>query len=202
MDAADTISVVEEETATELARLGSDKGLLAATGATLEPDAVWEAAATREAGVADALESWVAETGSPDTVVAAFSTAATAAGGRLARTDATPGSPDALSAHLDTLDGAPSRVGAGLVAVPLVLDRFYLQVVSFFVNEADEASADAARELRSGASDLGPARDALGALDATARETAREAAITAVGVAYDEYAAALEEMGLDPKPIC
>jgi len=31
---------------------------------------------------------------------------------------------------------------------------------------------------------------------------AREAAVEAVDVAYGEYAAALEEMGLDPKPIC
>jgi len=116
--------------------------------------------------------------------------------------DATPGEPDALATHLETVSDRPARVGAGLIAVPLVLDRFYLQVVSFFVNEADEASADLARELRSGGSDLTPARDALTALDESGRETARDAVVEAVGVAYDEYAETLDAMGLDPKPIC
>jgi len=201
MDAADTTAAVEEETTTELSRLGSDKVLLAATEATLAPDTVWAAAATREAGIADAIDSWAVDD-THSVVQTAFSTAATAASDRLARIDAGLGSPDALSAHLETAEGTSARVGAGLIAVPLVLDRFYLQVVSFFVNEADESSADVARELRSSAGDLDPARDALGALDDAERETAREAAIEAVGVAYDEYAAALEAMGLDPKPIC
>jgi len=202
MDVDDTITAVEEETTTELGRLGSDKALLAATDAKLAPDSVWTAAATREAGVADAIESWTVDDDSSETVQAAFSTAATAATDRLARIDAAPEPPDALSAHLETVDGSAARVGAGLVAVPLVLDRLYLQVVSFFINEADESSADVARELRSGASDLSPAREALGALDEDACEMAREAAVEAVDVAYGEYAAALEEMGLDPKPIC
>lgn len=201
MDADDTIAAVEEETTTELGRLGSDKALLAATDATLSPGSVWAAAATREAGIADAIDSWAVDDESAE-IQAAFSTAATAASDRLARIDATAESTDSLSAHLGTLEGTPARVGAGLVAAPLVLDRFYLQVVSFFVNEADESSADVARQLRSDASDLDPARDALGALDDSERETAREAAVEAVGVAYDEYAAALEEMGFDPKPIC
>ena len=83
-----------------------------------------------------------------------------------------------------------------------MLDRFYLQVVSFSINEADEGSADVVRELRSGANDHGSARDALGALDESGRERARGAAVEAVGVAYEEYAAALESMGLDPKPVC
>ena len=75
-------------------------------------------------------------------------------------------------------------------------------MVSFFVNEADEGNADAVRELRSGASDHGSARDALRALDESGRERARDAAVEAVGVAYEEYATALESMGLNPKPVC
>jgi hypothetical protein len=200
MDAADTIAAVEEETTTERSRLGSDKTLVAATGATLEADAVWRAAATREAGVTEALDGWL--TDADGAVAGAFERAAAAASERAGRIDATPGDPDALSVHLGTLGSAAERVGAGLVAAPLVFDRFYLQVVSFFVNEADEGNADVARELRSGASDLGPAREALGALDDSGRERARDAAVDAVGVAYDEYAETLESMGLDPKPIC
>ncbi|MDS0260663.1 transcription antitermination protein [Haloarcula sp. S1CR25-12] len=200
MDAADTIAAVEDGTTTERSRLGSDKTLVAATDATLETDAVWRAAATREAGVAGALDGWAGET--DGAVAEAFERAAAAAGDRADRIDATPDDADALSAYLRTLDGTADRVGAGLVAVPLALDRFYLQVVSFFVNEADESRADVARELRTGASDLDPARAALSALDDSGRERARDAAIEALGVAYDEYAETLEAMGFDPKPIC
>ncbi|MBX0286385.1 transcription antitermination protein [Halomicroarcula sp. F28] len=200
MDAADTIAAVEEATTTERTRIGSDKALIAATGANLEADTVWTAAATREAGVADAIEGWAG--GDGDAIADAFDRAGRAARDRAERIDATPGEPDALSSHLDTLDGTPERVGAGLVAVPLVLDRFYLQVVSFFVNEADEGSADVARDLRSAASDFGPARDALAELDESGREQARDAAAEAITVAYEEYASALEAMGLDPKPVC
>ena len=199
MDATDTIAAVEEATTTERSRIGSDKALIAATGANLEADAIWAAAATREAGLANVLDGWTADT---DAIADAFDRAEQAAADRAERIDATPGDPDALSAHLDTVDGIDERVGAGLVAPALVLDRFYLQVVSFFVNEADEGSADVARELRSEASDFSPARDALAALDESGRERARDAAVEAVGVAYEEYASALESMGLDPKPVC
>ena len=200
MDASDTIAAVEDATTTERGRLGSDKALLAATAATLETDAIWQAVATREAGLADALDRWAAE--ADGTVADAFERAGTAASERAERVDATPGDPDSLSEHLGTVDGTAARVGAGLVAPALVRDRFYLQVVSFFINEADETSADVVRDLRSGASDLDPARAALAALDEDGRETARAAAVEAVGVAYDEYASALESMGLDPKPVC
>ena len=203
MDAADTIAAVEEATTTERSRIGSDKALIAATGANLEAGAIWAAAATREAGLHDALDGWATEVDDTDgTVADAFDRAATAAENRAERIDAAPGDPDALSAHLDTVEGTAERVGAGLVAPALVLDRFYLQVVSFFINEADEGSADVVRELRSGASDLDTARDALGALGESERERARDAAVEAVGVAYEEYASALESMGLDPKPVC
>ena len=202
MDAADTIAAVEEATTTERSRIGSDKALIAATGANLEAGAIWAAAATREAGLHDVLEDWTTDDDTDGTVADAFDRAATAAGNRAERIDAAPGDPDALSSHLDTVEGTAERVGAGLVAPALVLDRFYLQVVSFFINEADEGSADVVRELRNEASDLGPARDALAALDGSGRERAHEAAVEAVGVAYEEYASALESMGLDPKPVC
>jgi hypothetical protein len=200
MYAADTIAAVEDDTTTERSRLGSDKALISATGADLTADAIWAAAATREAGLADALDSWVAEVDGD--AADAFERAATAASDRADRIDAAPGEPDALSTHIDTVDGTAERVGAGLVAPALVLDRFYLQVVSFFINEADEGSADLVRELRTDASDLETAREALSTLDDSGRETAREAAVEAIGAAYEEYASALEAMGLDPKPVC
>ncbi len=200
MDTADTIAAVEDATTTERSRLGSDKALIAATDATLERDAVLRTADTREAGLAAVLGEWAADA---DGVVAdTFERSATAAADRRDRLDTDTDDSDALAAHLRAVEGTAERVGAGLVGAPLVADRFYLQVVSFFVNEADERGADLARELRSGASDLGPARDALAALDDSERERARDAAVEAVEVAYEAYADALDAMGLDPKPVC
>jgi len=202
MDAADTIAAVEEATTTERSRIGSDKALIAATDADLSAGAIWAAAATREAGVADTLEGWAGEAADGGAIADAFGRAGRAASERAERIDAVPGEPDALSSHLDTVEGTAERVGVGLVAVPLVFDRFYLQVVSFFVNEADKANADVVRTLRSDASDLDLARDALATLDESGRGKARDAAVEAITVVYGEYASALESMGLDPKPVC
>ncbi|MBV0924003.1 transcription antitermination protein [Halomicroarcula limicola] len=205
MDAADTLDAVREASASELERLGSDKLLVAVTGADLTSDAVREAAITRERGRASALAAWADESGGATANrFADAASAATERVDRIAGDDATAADAetDALSGHLETVDGTAERVGAGLVAVPLVADRFYLQVVSFFVNEADEESADTFREIRAAAGDLGAARDALAELDDEGRETARDAAIEAIGVAYEEYAETLNGMGLDPRPIC
>lgn len=200
MDAAETLDAVRDASTTELERLGSDKLLVALTGANLTGDAVRAAAATRERGVANVLTGWAEDA---DGVVGeAFTDAAGAASDRADRIGTDPADADALVAHLETVTSTGGRVGAGLVAVPLVADRFYLQTVSFFVNEADEASADTFRDLRADAGDLDPARDALSALDERGRERARDAAIDAIEAAYDDYATTLEEMGLDPKPIC
>ncbi|WP_424000575.1 transcription antitermination protein [Haloarcula salina] len=206
MDARATIDAVRDATETERDRLGSDKALVAATGASLEPDAVLEATATREAGLASALGQWSDEISddaeAEGEVAAAIDEAAAAAAERRDRIDADVGEPDALSAHLETVDGTVNRVGAGLVAAPLVADRFYLQVVNFFVNEADEGRADLARELRSDASSLDRAETALAALSDSERGDAAAAATEAVEAAYDGYAETLDAMGLDPKPIC
>jgi hypothetical protein len=200
MDAGAAIDAVRDRTETERNRLGSDKALIAATDATLETEAVLTAAATRESGLAAVLNRWAAETDGD--VAAQFEATADAAAERADRIDADVGDSDGFIDYLERVDGTAERVGAGLVAAPLVADRLYLQVISFFVNEADEQRADTFREIRRAASALDDAETALGHLSAAERETAAAAATDAITAAYDEYAAALESMGLDPKPIC
>ncbi|KOX93603.1 hypothetical protein [Haloarcula rubripromontorii] len=200
MDAEATIDAVRDQTETERDRLGSDKVLIAATDATLESEAVLTAAATRESGIADIFGRWAAETDSD--VATQFEAAAEAAMERANRIDADAGDPDGFIDHQKTVTGTARRVGAGLVAAPLVADRFYLQVVSFFINEADERQADAFREIREEASALDHGVTALEHLSEAERETAAVAATDAIGAAYDDYAETLEAMGLDPKPIC
>ncbi|GCF14252.1 hypothetical protein Harman_21870 [Haloarcula mannanilytica] len=200
MDAGAAIDAVRDRTETERNRLGSDKALIAATDATLETEAVLAAAAARESGLARVLDQWAGE--SDDAATTQFEAAAAGAAERADRIDADVGDSDAFIDHLETVSGTANRVGAGLVAAPLVADRFYLQVVSFFVNEADEGRADTFREIRQGASALNHGETALGALSESERETAATAATEAIEAAYDDYATTLEAMGLDPKPIC
>jgi hypothetical protein len=200
MDAGATIDAVRDRTETERNRLGSDKALIAATDATLETDAVLAAAAARESRFAPILDQWATEVDSD--VATQFEVAATAAAERADRIDVAAGDVDGFISYLETVDGTARRVGAGLVAAPLVADRFYLQVVSFFINEADEGRADTFREIRGEASALDDGEAALGHLSESERETAATAATEAIEAAYDDYAETLEAMGLDPKPIC
>lgn len=200
MDAGATIDAVRDQTETERDRLGSDKVLIAATDATLETEVVLTTAATRESGLADALGQWAAEADSD--VATQFEGAAEAAAERADRIDADAGDLGGFIDHLETVSGTARRVGAGLVAAPLVADRFYLQVVSFFINEADEGRADTFREIRGEASALDDGETALEHLSESEREVAAAAATEAIEAAYDDYAETLEAMGLDPKPIC
>jgi len=200
MDAGATIDAVRDRTETERNRLGSDKALIAATDATLETDAVLAAAAVRESGLASVLDRWAAE--ADDDVANQFEAAAAAAAERAEQIDADPGGSDVFTDHLETVDGTAQRVGTGLVAAPLIADRFYLQVVSFFVNEADEGRADTFREVRREASALDCGETALGHLSESERETAAAAATEAIDAAYDDYAETLKSMGLDPRPVC
>ena len=78
-------------------------------------------------------------------------------------------------------------------------------MINFFVNEADEPTADLFRDLRSETKALTDAGAEL--LDDVCEtdgewERARRAAEEVIEVAYQEYASTLEEMGLDPAPVC
>jgi hypothetical protein len=112
------------------------------------------------------------------------------------------GDAEALLGDLgDPADDA-ARAGAGLVGLPLVLDRLLLQAVSYHVNEADHAAADVVRDLRETVADArdGDAERVAEATDD--HEAAVGGAIGAIEAAYAEYADRLEAMGLDPRPIC
>ncbi|MHB9288591.1 transcription antitermination protein [Halobacteriales archaeon Cl-PHB] len=200
----DPVESVRSAADTELQRLGSEKALIAATDATLDTEAILGALADDLATATATLEEWATAVEDPDvtdalTAAASRFDAATAdVAADLARepsTDAT------LGDHLASADGDVERAGAGLLGLPLVLDRTLLQVVSYFVNEADTTRADLARDLRDDCDDvLDLGRDVL--TDSADRQAAEAAAVAVVEAAYEDYAATLEGMGLDPKPIC
>jgi hypothetical protein len=216
MNGAALLADVREAMATELDRLGAEKSLLAATEARLEPDPVLVTAATVLATARDTLRGWEraatdepaseALAGAADTFAAAFEQVAA----DLDDGDTGPENTATAVADLDApflaldADEDPARVGAGTVGVPLVLDRLFLQMVSFFVNEADEARADLFRELREEMDSLlADGEDALDALCTDEDwEVAEAGAVDVVEAAYDDYASRLDAMGFDPKPIC
>jgi hypothetical protein len=210
MNGDELVAAVRTERATELDRLGSEKAVVGVTGAQLEMGPVLSAAARLLDGGEAALADW-ADATDHEAVGAAFTDAAeTLAGHRdalLAIHEAATaeGEPPFLVDELRTAERTPERVAAGLVAFPLVAERLCLQVINFLVNEGDRTHADTVREARS---DLQAMPDAAAdLLDEVCADdgdwvTGQQAATDAVGIAYDEYAETLEEMGLDPKPVC
>ena len=197
----DVTEHVRESHATALDRLGSEKSLLALTEARLETPAVLSAAGAALASARATLSDWAADAGGPvaDALAAAAEDLGAAADRVAESLDAAlPGDSPFVSLAGDSDAG---RAGAGLVGLGLVLDRVFLQCVSFFVNEADTARADLFRDLREVADDLLDTAADLG-LDGEAAEDAAEAAGAVVDAAYGAYVDRLEAMGFDPKPIC
>jgi hypothetical protein len=210
MDGSELVEAVRTSKATELDRLGKEKALIAATDADLAAAAVLRAAAASERRAQRTFEGW-AENESNDAAREAFErVAATEAGhydlvaARLEEPPEEP-DPDPLHASLRDLERTVERVGAGLVGRPLASERTLLQVVNFFVNEADTAAADLFRDLREETREVPGEGAAL--LDELCSDDedwvlARKAGEDAVQVAYDDYAETLQGMGLDPKPVC
>jgi len=216
MDGDSFVEAVSEAQATELHRLGSDKYLVAATGADLAEGPVLASVAQTAASGRETFETWAEHESGP--AAEAFAAAADTEAEHLGRlherlTDETASTGDAgedgpgangVDEALGTAETTAERAGA-LVGRGLVLDRTLLQVVNFFVNEGDNAGADFVRELRSDANDQVSAGAEL--LETVCEsdkdwEEAQTAAERVIETAYDEYAAALEGMGVDPKPVC
>lgn len=209
MDGAALLDSVRTERETELNRLGSEKSLLAATEARLEPDPVLVTAATILQTARDGLADWADEV-TDETAAEALRTTADALDGAVATVTAEmEGESDdiaALESPFLSLDAAGDieRVAAGTIGVPLVLDRLFLQVVSFFVNEAENDRADLFRDLRADTDAM--LATGTNALDELCTgddwDRAETSATAVVDAAYDDYAERLDAMGFDPKPIC
>ncbi|WP_435179825.1 rubrerythrin family protein [Halorussus sp. AFM4] len=210
MDADAFPDEVEAAKATELDRLGSQQALVALTDADLDAEAVLRAAAQSEHIARETFRQWADSEADSDAAEAFAALADREADhyervvaeldGEFAPDDAA----NPLHEHLRGLDGTVERA-AGLVGRSLATDRTQLQVVNFFVNEADERRADLFRELREDTREgVSTGTDLLAAhCEGDADwERARETAAEVVQIAYDDYAETLEGMGLDPKPIC
>lgn len=212
MDGAALLERVREDSETELNRLGSEKALLAATEARLEPDAVLVTAAAVLADARETVSAWHDAAQAGDAAETLQTTAQRLAD---AHDDVVAELDDATDADTLAAVDVPflsltaesdiERVAVATVGLALVLDRLFLQSVSFFVNEADTARADRCRDLRGMTEDvLADGQDALDALcdDDADWDAAAAAATGTIEAAYEDYVSRLDAMGFDPKPIC
>ncbi|MFC6730171.1 rubrerythrin family protein [Natronoarchaeum mannanilyticum] len=210
MDAAEFRESVETEKASQLDRLGSSKLLIALTDGDLDERSVLESAADSEHAARGTFSGW-ADDESNDAAREAFADAADQERRHLdldaveldGEYDLTDGGP--MHSYLRGREATIERVAAGMVGRSLVSVRAHTQVISFFVNEADEARADLFRELKSdtrGTLDAG--LELLDELcdDAEDWERAEMVAGYVIQVAYDDYVDALGELGVEPKSLC
>lgn len=210
MDAAGFHDALIDAKRTELDRLGSNKLLVAITDADLSESRVLRAAADSENAAHNTFAAW-AEDESQAEAHGAFVAVADQERRHLERVL------DALDESHDPVDGGPmheylrgrddtiQRVAGGMVGRSLVVDQTHKQLVSYFVNEADERRADLFRDLRNETEEtLEAGFDLLDSLCGSDDDwaDARAAAEYVVQVAYDDYEDSLRGMGVDPKPIC
>ena len=210
MDAETFVEDLEAEKRTQLERLGSGKLLVALTDAELSEARVLEVAATSEYAAAETFHGWADDEGAAD-ARAAFEDVAAQEDEHFERVRAhldgyePPTAPGPMHAYLRAREDTVERVATGLVARPLVSVRAHTQVISFFVNEADEPRADLFRELKAETEAVvGTGRDLLEAHcgDEADWERAAATAEYLIQVAYDDFADSLSGLGLNPKSIC
>jgi hypothetical protein len=210
MDAEGFRERVVDRKQTQLDRLGSGKLLVGLTGGDLRRETVLELAANSEHAARETFEGWAADESDPD-ARAAFEDVAAQEADHYERVLALvddphePAGGGVLHSYLRGREDTVDRAAAGMVGRPLYSLRAYTQMVSFFVNEADEATADELRALKADTeATLQRGCELLAGLcdDDAAVEGAVDTAGYTIQLVYDDYADALAEMGLNVKSVC
>jgi lipopolysaccharide biosynthesis regulator YciM len=210
MNAAELREAVERDKRTELDRIGSSKFLVAATDADLEMEPVLCAAANSEYAAAETFAMW-ADDEDHDAAAEAFAAVAEQEREHYDRVaerlpdEFEPADGGPMHRYLRERDDTVSRAASGLLGRPLVSVRSHTQVISFFVNEADESAANLFRELKEETNEeLERGLALLDELctDADDWERASSVAGYTIQVAYDDYADSLTELGVSVKPLC
>jgi len=205
MDAPDVLRQIKETNKTELSRLGSSKSLYADTEGEMEPDAVLTATADAAYHAAETLDGW-SRNGEFDNV---FAEAAERERDHydeiVAELDAhEPGERPAVVDAMRSVDDSEGRLGA-LVGWTLVAKEKASQSTGFFTGQAKPRTASTFRAFDDDyESSREDALDALGAVADTDEdfERAQSVASIVIQAAYDEYFETLEELGVNPKPVC
>ncbi len=210
MDGETFLEGLHDAKRTELDRLGSDTLLLAHTEANLTESTVLEVAANSEYAARETFRTWARDE-SYDDVRAHFESVAAQEDEHynlvVAELDEhdPPGVAGPMHAYLRERDDTVERIATGMVARPLVSVRAHTQVINFFVNEAEQERADLFRSLKDDTAEVLDEGLALledHCADDEAWERARMTGEYLIQIAYDDFADSLQEMGLDPKPLC
>jgi len=205
----DFVAGVRERNETALSRLGSSKSLYADTEGEMEPEPVLRAAARAEFHAAETFADWADDEGNGN-ARGVWEHVASVEGEHyeavLGELDEEPDLEEVpeIQQYLRSLDDTVERAGA-LVGRTLAADKSKEQMTGFFTGQADPMTASTFRELRGDLDDqLERAVDLLDAIcegDAD-WERAADAADEAIQVAYEAYTESLEQMGVNPKPVC
>ncbi|WP_018257237.1 hypothetical protein [Halomicrobium katesii] len=196
MDAQEFVDTVSSENKTALSRLGSSKALYALTGGEMDEGPILSGAADRAHYAGETVDGWAGETfeAAADTASDHYETIVDKLG------DHEPGERPAMFETLARQDETAARLG-GLVGWTLVAKKTDEQLTGFFVGQADPQTSQVFRDL---GGDIEALREQ--ALDALAEDgdwNAAEAAASAVvQAAYDDYFETLEDLGVNPKPVC
>jgi hypothetical protein len=211
MDGETLRSAVETDKETELARLGSQQLLVALTDADLTRERVLDVAAASEHAARETFRGW-ADDEANAAAREAFAAVADQEADHLRSVRAeldgdweADDEPGPMHGYLRGRDETVERIAGGMVGRPLVSHRTYNQLIGFFVNEADEATADVLRDLKAETAET--LTGGLSLLESTyedeaAWETARSVAGYTIQLAYDDYADALQGLGFDPRSVC
>lgn len=187
------VETVSEEYRTELSRLGSSKSLYAATEGEMEPEAVLAAVADATHHAGEVLDAWGEFADATEREREHYEAVAERLDGH------EPGDRPAALAALADSEGAAERLGA-LIGWTMVAERTASQATGFFTGQADPQTASLFREFGEDYEGIRTeTRERLADHDV---ETATAAAGAVVEAAYEEYVDRLEEMGVNPKPVC
>jgi rubrerythrin len=211
MDAASFRTTIEdEEMRTQLDRLGSSKLLVGLTAGDLAREQVLELAANSEYAARETFAGWADDEEDP-AARAAFESLAEQEADHYERVldlfdDAfEPADGGVMHAYLRGREGAIERVAAGMVGRSLYSVRAYTQIISFFSNEAEVATANVFRELkRDTQTTCERGCELLEALceDEDDWDRATAAARYVIQLVYDDYADSLSALGLEVKSVC
>ncbi|QLH76032.1 rubrerythrin family protein [Halosimplex rubrum] len=204
MDSQEFVEAVREESATPLSRLGSSKALYADTEGEMDDDAVLGAVADRARFAAERFDAWAdAESGDVSELFA--DAAATerdhAEAAADERGEYEPGEPPAVVAHLEGVSGTAERLGA-FVGWALAAGNNADQVVGYFVGQASPRTASTFRAFGDDYDEYVERASELLAAETEDPENAVAAAAAAIEADYEDYFETLEELGVNPKPVC
>ena len=170
MDGAEFRDAVEEEKATQLDRLGSEKLLVGLTEATLEAERVLDVAALSEHAARETFREWV-ETAADETLHETYAAVVAQEADHLRRVRAVASLDDGygadgagpMHAYLRGREDPIHRVAGGMVGRTLVSLRTHGRLIDFFEGRDTEAER-LFRELRAETADC--LDDGLDILDA------------------------------------